>query len=715
MDDVTAAPRPAGEPLPKPSGARLACGFVAVHQREIFVGLSIAGILLLGPFAVNNFLQDRLLLGLATSIFVACLLVNAIAIGAGRQPIVSVGIIFVASLAGLASAMYNYGLIGVLWAYPAILLYHFMLPRRRANLFNLTIVALTIPMAWMHLGPAMTARVAVTLVLLIIFSNIFSHIVDAQQAREAEQRARLDMLVRQLEAQNSTLREAFRMREEVERIARHDLKTPLASIASVPRLLREHRKLDPHEDELVGMVERAALRVLSMVNLSLELYRMEQGTYRLRAQAVDVGALVQAVARELQAHAASKSLRLVLDLPPGPVYAKGEELLCYSILANLLKNALEASPEGADVRVVLCHGVHERVDAVVLDIHNLGMVPEPVRDTFFAKYATHGKPGGNGLGAYSAQLMARVQHGVLQMRSDAGGTTLSLRLPQWHGAAPRAVPVAADLAGAAAVPEPLPPLSVLLVDDDEYNVVVLKSHLPSPPLSVRTAVNGRAALERVREARPDVVFLDLEMPVMGGFEAAQRIRALQREQGERPSVIAAFSAHDDEATRRRCLEAGFDLYLVKPASREEVVAVLRGQDPAEAAKIGGTGEGRQVLVDPALMSLMPGFLASRLRLAQALASAAAKGERETVVAKAHQLAGSLALYGFMAASRASTDIERAAPTGELGALRAQCEALVELLVRARPAARGAGTGAGAESGAGAAPGSGTGTGAVGAS
>lgn len=620
-----------------------------------------------------------MLLGLATSTFVACLLVNAVAILRGRPPIVSVNVIFAASVVGLATAMYNQGLVGILWAYPGILLFHFMLPRRRANLFNLTIVLLAIPMAWLHLGPALTLRVVVTMVLLIIFSNIFSYIADVQQAKEVEQRERLDMLVRQLEKHNSTLRDAVRMREEVERIARHDLRTPLASIASVPRLLRERRQLDEREDELVGMVERAALRVLSMVNLSLDLYRMEEGSYRLRAGAVDLAALVRTVARELQAHADSKHLRLVLDLPPEPVYAKGEELLCYSTLANLLKNALEASPEGADVRVTLRDGEHEGVDAVVLDIHNLGAVPEPVRANFFAKYATHGKPGGTGLGAYSAHLMTKVQHGVLRMQSDEAGTTLSLRVPRWHGAAPRAV--APAVPGPIPTAQPLPALSVLLVDDDEYNVVVLKSLLPSPPLTLRTAVNGRAALERVREARPDAIFMDIEMPVMGGIEAAQRIRALQRERGEPPSLIAAFSAHDDEATRRQCLEAGFDVYLAKPASRQEVLAVLRGQDPAAASKAPGAAGG-PVVVDPALASLMPEFLASRRQLAQVLAAAAAQGERETIRVTAHQLAGSLAMYGFIEASRASNEVERSAPGGELGALRVQCEALVRLLEQA---------------------------------
>jgi len=676
---VTPSPRP---PPARPYGHNFAEGFADAHRQKIFLWLSVAGTLLLGPFAVNNFIQDRIVLGIATSLVVGCLLVDAAGILRRRGPFVSASVLFAAVIIGLTSAMYNLGLIGILWVYPGILLFHFMLPRRRANVFNITMVLLAIVMAWIHLGPELTARVGVTLTLLVIFSNIFSYVADVQQRQEAEQRERLDGLVRQLEAQNTALREAFRLREEVERIARHDLKTPLASIASVPRLLREGRPLDAREHELVGMVERAALRVLSMVNLSLDLYRMEEGTYRLRAQAVDLAALARTVARELQAHAQSKNLRLALDLPTGPLYAQGEELLCYSVVANLLKNALEASPDGAEVQVRV--RLASKGEAVVVAIHNRGEVPEAVRANFFSKYATHGKPGGTGLGAFSAHLMARVQQGDLHMESAGGGTTLTLRLPTWHTATP-----VQDGSGAfpaarlVDVARPLLALSVLLADDDEYNIILLKGLLPSPPLTVRTAVNGRAALECVREQRPDVIFLDVEMPVMGGIEAAEAIRALQHERGEVPSLIAAFSAYDDELTRRRCLEAGFDLYLAKPASREELLAVLRREDPAAVAQAAAGGE-TGLQVRPELMALLPEFLSSRRELAQQLATAAAEGARDMVRTTAHKLAGSLAVYGFTEASRASLAVENAAGTVELPELRRMCQALIEQLEQARP-------------------------------
>ena len=134
---------------------------------------------------------------------------------------------------------------------------------------------------------------------------------------------------------------------------------------------------------------------------------------------------------------------------------------------------------------------------MALDIHNDGQVPPEIRDRFFEKYATHGKAGGTGLGAYSARLMARVQRGSLRMDSGPEGTSLTLRLPLWQAAVPlrRSVDIDLGVAPSPVAGEPLPALSVLLVDDDEYNIVVLKNLLPSPPLAVQTAVNGRAALQ----------------------------------------------------------------------------------------------------------------------------------------------------------------------------------------------------------------------------
>jgi PAS domain S-box-containing protein len=470
---------------------------------------------------------------------------------------------------------------------------------------------------------------------------------------------------RELEAANAALREAVRVREEVERIARHDIKTPLNTIVAVPRLLREERQLGAEADELLGVVERAGYRILSMVNLSLDLYKMEQGDYVFRPDAVDLGELVEKVAADLRTHAASKSVRLRLDMAGAP-YAWAEELLCYSLLANLLKNAIEASPEDAQVTVI---GEGNGGD-VLVRIHNAGAVPQGMRESFFQKYATEGKASGTGLGTYSARRMARVQEGDVTMRSShEEGTTLTVRL---RAAPPGQVPATQRHAQGAVSPAAqriaaLPPWRILLVDDDEYNLLIVRRFLPSPPFEVHAVVNGKLALAAAEQRWRDVVVMDLDMPVMGGLETVAALRTLGRERGFPRCAILALSSHEDDETRARALAAGFDRYLAKPVTREGVLDTLHelheqglvGAAPRPCAAAPALdGIDAPILVSADLRELLPAFVDSRRRVVAQLLRAVADGRRDDVHSTAHQLAGAFGMYGFEWASGHSRWLER---------------------------------------------------------
>lgn len=808
--------------VPSPLGT-FAEPIVAAYRVRILYALAVLATTVLAPFSLMNFFKGYLLVGAVSMTVVVVFVADAVAIYLKRDLPVPIPAAFATIMVALVIAIEQRGLLGIFWSFPAILLFHFVLERRFANLFNLSLVAVVGIVATLRLETDVTLRIAVAQLLTIAFTNIFSYVVEAEQRKETEQRRRLGLLVRatlagfyqwdrgseavtysgrlkemlghapdadtsgwppfpqlvhpedregryrlfqagardrsvkngvrrhmagdfrmfhakggtiwvhseglfihdengvaqryiaslldvteryrqqedlrrshnqievqaqQLRDQNAALRDAIRVREEVERIARHDLKTPLNSILAALRQLRDRRRPDERESELLGMVEGAAYRVLDLVNLSVDIYRMEQGAYRFSPRVVDLTALAETVARDVRAHADTKGVRIDMRVggePAGPecrAYAWAEEMLCYSVIANLLKNAVEASPDGGAVRIDFDVAGAQ----VALRMHNDGVVPASVRRTFFDKYATYGKAGGSGLGTYSARLMARVQQGELSMQtSEAEGTVLALRLP----ALPEGVAPVLDGkhdAGRSAAAEdarPLPALRVLLVDDDEFNVAFVRGGLPSPPLDVMTAINGRAAVAAVRASAPDVVFMDLEMPVMNGFEAIGRIRALEAAAGRKACKVIAFSSYDDDAIRRRCVEAGFDAYLSKPAPRERVHEILRAvaqgralpeQAPPQRQRASGPDD--PVDVDPDMLGALPRFVETRGALLEDLRRALQAGERETARRLAHKLAGSLALYRFDWAAGESRAIQQAAADGgELAALAGRCEAL----------------------------------------
>ncbi|HYW55973.1 MAG TPA: PAS domain-containing protein [Polaromonas sp.] len=497
-------------------------------------------------------------------------------------------------------------------------------------------------------------------------AQFIASITDISERREQDEMLRAQAML--LEEQNEALKENVRLREEVERIARHDIKTPLNSIIAVPRLLREERQLTREADELLGIVERAGYRILSMVNLSLDLYKMEQGGYIFRPDAVDLVDLFDKVAVDIHSHAASKNVSLRIKSSATRACAWAEELLCYSLIANLLKNAVEASPEGAVVTASI--EAIEESGKVALHIHNVGMVPEAVRGAFFVKYATAGKASGTGLGTYSARLMARVQDGDVTMQTSASeGTTLSVTL--------RAAPVGkvpAILRHASERrdhPQPLgmgslPASTVLLVDDDEFNLLIVRRFLPTPPLKVFTAFNGRVALEVALEEKPDVVFMDLDMPIMGGLEAIGKLRQQEVANGMPRCFAVVLSSHDDDETRTRCLASGFDHYLTKPVTRDLIQKTLRDHgrkanvEAAPREDASSETAPATVEVDPDLASLMTDFLLSRRQLLDSMDQAAMAGDREELRRAAHQLAGSLAVYGFQWAAGVGKTIERGA-------------------------------------------------------
>ena len=105
----------------------------------------------------------------------------------------------------------------------------------------------------------------------------------------------------------------------------------------------------------------------------------------------------------------------------------GEKLLCYSLFANLIKNAAEASPR----KQVLTISFEQQEKMSMVAIHNMGCVPEQIRDTFFDKYTTSGKTHGTGLGTYSARLITETQNGEISMNSsEEAGTTITVSLPK---------------------------------------------------------------------------------------------------------------------------------------------------------------------------------------------------------------------------------------------------------------------------------------------
>jgi two-component system sensor histidine kinase/response regulator len=265
--------------------------------------------------------------------------------------------------------------------------------------------------------------------------------LDDERRREQEAKVRyqqeLQEVVICLTAANEQLRQAAAFREEVEHIVRHDLKSPLSIIIGAPELIRMMPgKLTEEQSGWLQNIESAGHRMLDMINRSLDLFKIEQGMYTLRLEAVDLLSVTQEVISHNATLMRAKNLAVDIMVDDHPCtktdvfVVQGERLLCYSMLGNLLKNALEASPTGESVTFRF-----KSDDPMVVSLRNQGSVPESIRDRFFKKFSTAGKTHGAGLGAYSARLIAELHGARISVDTSVPDfTTVVIGFPGHAGA-----------------------------------------------------------------------------------------------------------------------------------------------------------------------------------------------------------------------------------------------------------------------------------------
>lgn len=234
-----------------------------------------------------------------------------------------------------------------------------------------------------------------------------------------------------LEKQNQELMEAAKLREDVERITRHDLKSPINVIIGFPELIAMEGNLSSQQEADLKMIEDSGYRMLNMINLSLDLFKMERGIYQFKPKNINLYKTLNKILRENLNLIQSKELSVdilvneIANPPENTVFrVNAEELLCFSMFGNLVRNAMEASPQQGQISISCTYNNKAKIE-----IHNSGVVPEEIREHFFDKYATSGKEMGTGLGTYSARLIAETQKGSIGFNSSIeNGTTVWVEL-----------------------------------------------------------------------------------------------------------------------------------------------------------------------------------------------------------------------------------------------------------------------------------------------
>ncbi len=381
----------------------------------------------------------------------------------------------------------------------------------------------------------------------------------------------------------SEVREADRRKDEFLAMLAHELRNPLAPIRSSLQILKMPR-VDPMTAQRTReMMERQVHHLVRLVDDLLDVSRVMRGKVELRKQQVELATVIAGAAESTQALVEALGHELTIQLPPESLTVEADPVRLTQVFGNLLTNAAKYTETNGRIALTArCEG-----EQAVMRIRDTGIGIAPhmlprIFDLFVqAEHTTTRSHGGLGIGLTLVKNLVEMHGGTVEAHS-AGlgkGSEFVVRLPlvpKDEGG--RMKDESADNAGSLHPSSFIPHPSgrrVLVVDDNVDAADSLAVLLRLQGHDVRVAHDGPTALQIVKVHRPELVFLDIGMPGMDGYEVARRLR---QEPGLEKVRLAALTGWGQQEDRRRTAEAGFDLHLVKPVEPmvlEELLAEIQ--------------------------------------------------------------------------------------------------------------------------------------------
>jgi len=350
---------------------------------------------------------------------------------------------------------------------------------------------------------------------------------------------------------------ASRMKSEFLANMSHELRTPLNAVLGFTQLIENDRNLTDAQRERLRIISRSGEHLLALINDILDISKIEAGKMELHESVFDLPELIGDLSDMFELKCNKKGLRLYFDTVEDlPRHVRGDLGKLRQVLVNLLGNAVKFTAEGGVGILVGRDGAGIR-----FAVRDTGRgIPADEQEAIlqpFVQASTTDHEGGTGLGLAISSRYVAMMGGTLSVKSAPGeGSEFSFTIPLSPA---EAAPAERDDGDLDITVEP--GTLALVVDDQEANRIVLKEMLERVGFAVIEARNGREAVERTGSEHPELVFMDIKMPVMDGYDAVAAIKADPEIAGCRVFALTASAFSHDRA---RIDAAGFDGFMAKP-------------------------------------------------------------------------------------------------------------------------------------------------------